>query len=174
MVRKNPSAQKSFQRNLGGQWIHMSSLASLSFSKAALRQKSPMKFKIIQYCSDFPEEPAPVLLWIRGQVAFLSLRSAHSRAGLTPFHCWITAKSCRRMQAYRKDISSSLSWTWEVKDMHQFKNRILRHFLCSWALPPAAPGEGRHSQEHFTYGTSSFWIPNCFQQASSFALGRDC
>lgn len=152
----------------------MSPLASLSFSKAALRQKSPMKSTILQNCSDFPEEPLPVLLWIRGWVAFPSLRSARLRAGLTPFHCWMTAKSCRRTQAYRTVISSSLSQTWEVKDMHRFKNRILRHFLCSWALSPAAPGEGRHIQEHFTHGTSSFGIPNCFQQASSFALGRDC
>lgn len=153
---------------------------SPSFSKAALRQKSPMTSKILQVCSDFLEKPVSVLLWIRGLVVFPSLRGAHLRAGLTPFHCWIMAKRHRRMQACRTVISSSLSWTWEVKDMHQFKNRILRHFLCSWALSAvlcistAAPGEGRHGQEHLTPGTSSFGIPNCFQQASSFALGRDC
>lgn len=106
-----------------------------------------MKSTILQYCSDFPEKPVSVLLWISGQAAFPSLRSAHLRAGLTPFHCWIT-QSHRRMQAYRTVISSSLLWTWEVKDMHQFKNRILRHFLCSWALSgvwcisTSAPGEG--------------------------------
>lgn len=112
----------------------LSRLASPCFSKAALRQKSSRKSTILQDCNDFPEKPASLLLWIRGLVASPSRRGAHLRAGLTPFHCWITAKSHRRMQAYRTVISSSLLWTWKVKDVHQFKNRIVRHFLCSWAL----------------------------------------
>lgn len=159
---------------------HLSPLASPSLSKAALRQKSSMKSTILQDCNDFPEKPGSVLLWIRALVASPSLRGAHLGAGLTPFHCWITTKRHRRMQAYRTVISSSLSWTWEVKDMHQFKNRIVRHFLCSWALSgvwcmsTAAPGEGRHSQEHCPSWDQLICVPNCFQQASSSALGRHC
>lgn len=83
---------KVFPKQAGEQWIHIWHLRCLSFAKAALRQKSPMKSTILQDCSNFPEKPVSVLLWIRGLLVFPSLRGAQLKAGLAPFHCWITAK----------------------------------------------------------------------------------